>query len=94
MKTKRDNTVDSCYNGVLGTGKMLVIVKPCYIRVTQTIQYKGNLGPQKLPYYNSYISYYNSFISAPGNKSPLCKKKLNAQRIHINHYHSNLNAYE
>ena len=38
-------------------------MKPCYIRVTKGIQYRGNLGPPKL------TCYSESFFSAHYNKS-------------------------
>ena len=61
------HTVDSHYNELLGTRKscLLFITKPCYIRVTKTIQYKGNLklGTAQI--------IMKVFISARYNECPM-----------------------
>ena len=53
---------------------MLVIMKPCYIRVTKTIQYKGNL-----PFWdhkNYLVIMKPRYISARYNESPLYNVKF------------------
>ena len=37
-------TVDSCYNKLIGSRKITVVLKFCYTRVVKTIKYKANLS--------------------------------------------------